>query len=337
MLILPRSLDNFDPNRELDRADKVAHRSFRDFITGALQSLDDLSPNCSEAFRLHTEIRKQLDKIALVRTNLQNKGKLQAIFDDIIINARRLRLPDHITDDARYLTWRFHDEDISNDLLRGIQRKIIRGRPSKNYSLIPEYKFKKDASIAGDNGLVVGQWWPLQLCCVRDGAHGATEAGIYVGNDGVAVSVVLSGSATRDQGPDTLNKPTNKGYEDEDHLDVVWYCGNRGINGVMADRTKALVKAREKRACVRLIRSFKSKHKSVGDGIYAPAEGLRYDGLYRVMDQVWISKEDQTVKFKLVREQGQSPVRWKGQGIRPSTEERAAWERLKRERGLMED
>jgi len=43
----------------------------------------------------------------------------------------------------------------------------------------------------GKNGLKMGKWWPYRLNALRDGAHGASQGGIY-GNQYGAYSIVLS-------------------------------------------------------------------------------------------------------------------------------------------------
>ena len=51
----------------------------------------------------------------------------------------------------------------------------------------------RDPKVFGHNGLTVGQWWPFQICALRDGAHGASIAGIAGGENEGAYSIVVSG------------------------------------------------------------------------------------------------------------------------------------------------
>lgn len=48
---------------------------------------------------------------------------------------------------------------------------IMYGIRFPGYSIDPTYP-KVDPKQFGNNGLVVGQWWPKQAATVRDGAHG---------------------------------------------------------------------------------------------------------------------------------------------------------------------
>ena len=46
---------------------------------------------------------------------------------------------------------------------------------------------------------------------------------------------------------------------------------------------------------------------------YAPAEGVRYDGLYKIVGTELLD-DGKTHRFKLVRELGQDPMRFEGGG-----------------------
>ncbi|KAJ6519853.1 PUA-like domain-containing protein [Mycena sanguinolenta] len=132
-------------------------------------------------------------------------------------------------------------------------------------------------------GIEVGTWWETREACSADAIHAPWVGGITVGPQG-AYSVALSG-----------------GYPD----DVDWgyaftYTGSGGRNlkGTKAnplnlrtapqssDQTfennfnKALKVSAETKKPVRVIRGYKV------DSPYAPYEGYRYDGLYRV-EKAW--------------------------------------------------
>jgi len=53
----------------------------------------------------------------------------------------------------------------------------------------------RSANLVGHNGIAVGQWWPFRLCALRDGAHGAMQAGIAGTEHDGAYSIVVSGMA----------------------------------------------------------------------------------------------------------------------------------------------
>src|SRR5437763_760529 len=63
-------------------------------------------------------------------------------------------------------------------LLRGLT--ITRSSRGGNvYSLQKPYPHKRDARVHGHNDLPNGSWWPLQVCMLRDGAHGSYMGGIH--------------------------------------------------------------------------------------------------------------------------------------------------------------
>ena len=51
----------------------------------------------------------------------------------------------------------------------------------------------RDSSVIGHNGIAIGTWWPYRICALRDGAHGATMAGIAGSVSDGAYSIVVSG------------------------------------------------------------------------------------------------------------------------------------------------
>jgi hypothetical protein len=157
----------------------------------------------------------------------------------------------------------------------------------------------------------VGMWWATRMECSRDGIHRPPVSGIHGGPDG-AYSVALSG-----------------GYaENLDEGDHFWYTGEGGreLKGTKSDpknlRTapqtkdqewtpgnKALYRSIETKNPVRVIRGF-SKNKNYTSP-WAPTEGYRYDGLYRVVS--WTVDDGVTgfnvFKFEFQRIKGQEPIR----------------------------
>ena len=69
------------------------------------------------------------------------------------------------------------------------------GQP-RSYA-IGDLKKKRPSNIAGENGLKNGQWWPFRICMIRDGAHGASQAGIDGGEKDVAYAIVISGGQSK--------------------------------------------------------------------------------------------------------------------------------------------
>ena len=51
---------------------------------------------------------------------------------------------------------------------------------------------KIPSNVVGNNGLEVGQWWPLRICALQAGAHGAMQGGIAGGATEGTFSIVVS-------------------------------------------------------------------------------------------------------------------------------------------------
>ncbi|KAK4413485.1 E3 ubiquitin-protein ligase ORTHRUS 2 [Sesamum alatum] len=130
-----------------------------------------------------------------------------------------------------------------------------------------------------NQGVLVGETWEDRMECRQWGAHFPHVAGICGQADHGAQSVALSG-----------------GYEDdEDHGDWFLYTGsggrdlsgNKRTNKIQSfDQTfekfnEALRVSCRKGYPVRVVRSHKEKRSS-----YAPQEGVRYDGVYRI-EKCW--------------------------------------------------
>lgn len=217
-----------------------------------------------------------------------------------IIKASKKLVPWDIKLDAQEVINKWSAGDFSDDPERGL-KKTATGSRTKD----PNYTLYRDCNVKGHNGLVVGQWWPLQICAARDGAHGEMEAGIHGSKDKGVLSVVVSG------GSDNAGQE----YPDDDLGNTLFYCGTRNAqkDGTPTRGTQLLLEAMVDNAVVRVLRS--SKHKSK----YAPSEGIRYDGLYRVMDTTLLSsEEEQHYRFWLERVENQPPMRFEGEAAKPS-------------------
>lgn len=178
------------------------------------------------------------------------------------------------------------------EITRGI---IIHVGRRKDYKLDPRYP-KRSADRFGHNGLTVGDWWPFQSFSLRDGAHGAKMGGIYGKISTGAFSVVVSGGI----------------YDgnDQDNGERILYSGSKGDQDDAADvppltnATKTLILSTKHRQPVRVLRSSKTNSR------WAPAHGIRYDGLYDV-DSYTIKTDTDNKRFYqfvLVRQPGQPPI-----------------------------
>lgn len=141
------------------------------------------------------------------------------------------------------------------------------------------------------------------------GIHGRVQSGAY--------SVVISG---------------NVDYEDTDadQGDTVFYSGSRGnrkdeelrgsdVPPVLTNATMSLIKSEQTGSPVRLLRSQK-------DSRWAPSVGIRYDGLYRVVNHVTLTTEEGIgfYRFTLNRCPDQSPI----DRNRPSLAERKEYVKM---------
>lgn len=204
--------------------------------------------------------------------------------------------PFDIRADAKELYNKWCRRIFETDILRGIRFQVPlsaskkEGGPRYTDSIDPTYKGVVSAKYHGNGDLLNGQWWPLQLCALRDGAHGSSQGGIAGQRGEGAFSCILSG------GHD---------YPDKDYGNEVWYCGTDSTDGAATAYTQLMLDSVDSQP-VRLIRS----HNLPSD--YAPVIGFRYDGLYDVVESKRIDPANslrQRHIFHLVRCAGQDPIR----------------------------
>jgi hypothetical protein len=70
-----------------------------------------------------------------------------------------------------------------------------------------------------------------------------------------------------------------------------------------------------KKQPLRVLRAANKKSK------YAPKEGVRYDGLYEIVDKEILDPKVAMIRFSLKRIKGQDPIRYKGVEARPTAQE----------------
>jgi hypothetical protein len=203
---------------------------------------------------------------------------------------------------------------------RGIMYGFLKKRSRKLTYVIDPRRLaeKRPFKIFGHNGLEPGAWWPFQKVAHFHGAHGHPQAGISGNADEGAWSVVISG---------------NPRYEDLDCDlgDTIWYSSDNSHDNTDPTRvlhtsnmTRSLHRSIYSRKPVRVLRSSKA------NSAFAPRSGIRYDGLYRVVDVVRRKNGNGGLyeRFKLVRLTGQRPLEeiWR---TSPTRQQLADYERIK--------
>lgn len=161
------------------------------------------------------------------------------------------------------------DDPIFGD--RGIMHGVVyrRGTP-RTWCMDPRFRYeKRTAQVAGHNGLSVGDWWPMQIVALFNGAHGMSQGGISGNQDYGAYSVVVSGYYAD---------------FDSDLGDTIFYSGPGSHNHrnpeVPPSGTAYLETSLADGGPVRVLRSASS---GGSESQWAPPVGIRYDGLYQIV------------------------------------------------------
>jgi hypothetical protein len=263
----------------------------------ALESLKDCIGRCEKQLG---DRRKLIDDL---RDHVHKAEFLPNITKYVIRTARILVLqnglprifredanfPPDLKADAYQLYLRWTRGEFSQDILRGIN--TVKGKDRTSDRLDQSYRVKHPttAKFYGDNGLVLGQCWPTQLCTVRDGAHGSSQGGIFGEKEKGAYSIVLSGGH----------------YHDKDDGDTIDYCGTDGKDSKPTEATQHMITSAGLGNPIRVIRSHQLHEKNKN----RPEQGLRYDGLYIITAYEILDVEKQIHRFKLERCPGQEPIR----------------------------
>ncbi|PWW80084.1 hypothetical protein C7212DRAFT_289300 [Tuber magnatum] len=321
----------FSSNRVISRSDLIALSVHRDTIARILKKP---SPNTAD----WQTVREALYKLPFENVDQKIVHTSGVIAQLLRIEEGGFDIPEDISLDAQTILKRWRNGDYDPHLLRGVDLNQavthVKGRGSKNvkrtrhYKLEEDYNWKRDDNVEGNHDLFVGEWWPLQICALRDGAHGELEAGISGNTTIGAISVIVSGGAL---------------YPDLDELDRVLYCGTMGIEAqlnlaadpteefepgdrIPSHNTKLLMISYRNGTKIRLFRSAKSQSP------YAPAEGLRYDGLYTIRAYEILDKKNAVYRFEMIRENNQPAIRGDPDdpGCKPNKVELAKWQGIKK-------
>jgi hypothetical protein len=159
----------------------------------ALEALKTCITRCEDAEKkrdhgalqqLHEELRNHVHKAEVTLRMDRAKTKVSRILTTQNglprIFSGNGGLPHDLKADAFQLYSRWWCGNFDQDLLRGII--IKKGKDRNGDRIDPEYRklYPTTAKFYGDDGFVLGQWWPTQLCAVRDGAHGAAQGGKFI-------------------------------------------------------------------------------------------------------------------------------------------------------------
>ena len=155
---------------------------------------------------------------------------------------------------------------------------------------------RRSADVYGRNGLANGAWFAWRMNAIFAGAHGASQAGVHGTATNGAYSVVIAGAYAG---------------IDMDRGDRVGYSAPRGNQheslSVAPGHTRSppLDTSFASRRPVRVLRSHS------GDAHWSPLEGLRYDGLYRVIARRSLQHDvyGPYTRYELERLPGQPPIR----------------------------
>ena len=193
-------------------------------------------------------------------------------------------------------------------IMRGI---LISGSGVRSYSISSRFS-ARDCNVAGNNGLSVGDWWPMQLCALRDGAHGARISGIAGSKWNGAFSIVVSGQ-----------------YEDldADRGSTLYYSGSQALENkdpdvpVISMYTEAMRLSFQLRRSIRVLRSSRCRSR------YSPSKGLRYDGLYTITGEETRANTHggAYIRFQLERNKEQPEIDMK----RPTQAEKRLYDRVR--------
>ncbi len=259
--------------------------------------------------RLHTmEFYDFISGVLIKKSKVLEDGGLETIFEDV-------QYPWDIRADALSLYRKWRNGILDPHLLRGIDTKKGKTLKAQNFfsrSIDRAYLGRISCNYAGAGNLVNGQWWPLQICAMRDGAHGEIEGGIHGKRGEGAFSIVLSGG----------------GYSDVDEGDVIKYCGTSGAEEKASVGTECLKESFNSGQEIRVLRSSSLSRNNP----YRPPKGLRYDGVYEIVDYEMLDRDTAMHRFTLRRCENQDPIRCCGDEKRPTDEELAEYSKV---RGLI--
>ena len=180
----PEWYDTVDSKQRYARSDLQDIKYFFTLIKNLEQDAEEGKELTEALWKIQQRIQQMefytfLSPIIVKKSGLLDAGGLVLIFEDRVPN---VTFPFDIRADADMLFRKWMGNHIDPHLYRGIvtsKGTAKEKRSFRSHSLQHDFPGKISPNYIGAGNLVSGQWWPLQLCAKRDGAHGEIEAGIH--------------------------------------------------------------------------------------------------------------------------------------------------------------
>ena len=153
----------------------------------ALLSMKDCIERCekgrgAQLAKFLDELRDQVHKAEVtLKVNKFVLRKAGILGDTGLVRILKgANFPWDLREDARQLYTRWCAQIFELDLLRGIIQGKDKDRNADSIDAAWRAKYSPSCKYYGEGDLVLGQWWPTQLCTVRDGAHGSAQGGSFI-------------------------------------------------------------------------------------------------------------------------------------------------------------
>lgn len=306
-----------DETRYCSRSNEIMLEGMEDLVKHCIdavkQGRDAKEPLSELRDRLHQmQFYDFLSKRLIEETKLFELTSLGAI-----LVPKNNYFPWDIQADAHMFAKQVLEYGCDPHLLRGIKVTTSMGKKGKSYALDETYPFRASSNYVGPGNLIIGQWWPRRICALRDGAHGATEAGIHGATGKGAFSIIVGGDS---------------GYHDLDEGEKLRYCGtpsdkkdSYGVSLPTAHTTRMLESCDKTHNEIRVFRAAAASGKYTA---FSPSCGLRFDGMYTVTGKEQLHADTSMYRFTLVRCPDQDPIRYKGPEERPTRYEKSEYAKL---------
>lgn len=180
----PDWYNNVDPKQRYSRGDLQDLKYLNTLLNNASRDAGngmDMKPGLDRIRQRiqQMEFYTSLSRVLVKKSGLLGDEGLRLVFENRVQN---LSFSSDIRADAKILFQKWMAGLVDPHLFRGIVTKTGTGKEErmfKSHSIAQDYVGRVSCNYVGPGNLVVGQWWPLQMCAKRDGAHGEVEAGIH--------------------------------------------------------------------------------------------------------------------------------------------------------------